>query len=535
MIPEYIPKLDTAFGISYYPNGTVNTVTPLPYIFDSAEEFSKYLKLAHTENYDSLYLKVEKAIKKYVNVEEYYYPILIGDIIWSYFQDRFGYTHYLIFTGDNGSGKNSALLVFKYLGYRVFYVVSASAPNYWTAYGSQEEGQISIAEDEADDIGEDKRKRDLLKAGYQSGGSVPKIDLEGGRTQDNWLVYGLKWLAMEELKIDRKTKGVLHRSIPMGFLAGDVDYNIKDVIRSADDPEYKPLIEELYHIRKLLFCFRLIHHKDIIPMVDLNVKGRTAELTSPLIRLFQNAPVAREKMFDSLSEFMKERNQNMLNSFEAKLRESIQILIDLRLDRINKIGKLEPTEEDTQLGPYTFTNESIKDMLVSHSEAEEDTEKGKKGLYYSAEIGPFGQAKITTVLKSKFKAKVGVIKRIKDKTHRCAEFKQAYLNRLKTTYEVEDKIKIFSKEEKGKENVTPVTPVTPLDEYSPNNFNVFERENERKNEGNTLPEGVTTVTTVTEPKPRPRAQATCPKCGLTGDAFHMKIHIANCEFAGSGT
>ena len=245
-------------------------------------EFMKYVKLAHAENYDSLYLKVETAIKRYVNVEEYYYPILIGDIIWSYFQDKFGYTHYLIFTGDNGSGKNSALLVFKYLGYRVFYVVSASAPNYWTAYGSQEEGQVSIAEDEADDIGEDKRKNDLLKAGYQSGGSVPKIDLEGGRTQDNWLVYGLKWLAMEELKIDKKTKGVLHRSIPMGFLAGDVDYNIKDVIRSADDPEYIPLIEELYHIRKLLFCFRLIHHKDVIPMVDLNVKGRTAELTKPL-------------------------------------------------------------------------------------------------------------------------------------------------------------------------------------------------------------------------------------------------------------
>ena len=67
-------------------------------------------------------------------------------------------------------------------------------------------------------------------------------------------------------------------------------------------------------------------------------------------------------MFDSLSEFMKERNQNMLNSFEAKLRESVQILIDLRLDRINQVGKLDPpTEEDTQLGPYIFTNESIKE------------------------------------------------------------------------------------------------------------------------------------------------------------------------------
>ena len=40
--PEYISKLDTAFGITYYPNGRINTVTPLPYIFDSEDEFMKY-------------------------------------------------------------------------------------------------------------------------------------------------------------------------------------------------------------------------------------------------------------------------------------------------------------------------------------------------------------------------------------------------------------------------------------------------------------------------------------------------------------
>jgi len=75
------------------------------------------------------------------------------------------------------------------------------------------------------------------------------------------------------------------------------------------------------------------------------------------------------------------------------------------------------------------------------------------------------------------------------------------------------------------------TPVTPVDELSPNNFNDFERENERKNEGSTLPEGVTTATTVTEPETKPKtiAKATCSKCGLTGDAFHMRIHIANCK------
>jgi len=34
-----------------------------------------------------------------------------------------------------------------------------------------------------------------------------------------------------------------------------------------------------------------------------------------------------------------------------------------------------------------------------------------------------------------------------------------------------------------------------------------------------------------EPKPRPQ-QATCPKCGLTGDPFWMRVHMQNCEDIG---
>ena len=52
-------------------------------------------------------------------------------------------------------------------------------PNYYTAMGSKEEGQVTIAEDEAEDIGENTDKRNILKAGYCSGASVPKIELEG--------------------------------------------------------------------------------------------------------------------------------------------------------------------------------------------------------------------------------------------------------------------------------------------------------------------------------------------------------------------
>lgn len=414
----------------------------------------------------------------------------------------------------------------------MFYVVSANAANYYTAYGSQEECQVTIAEDEADEIGEDRDKRDVIKAGYQSGGSVPKIELEGGRSQDNWLVYGLKWLAMEELKIDRNTKGILHRSIQMGFLAGDVPYNIKDVIRSGDDPEYKPLLDELIHIRKLLFCFRLLHYNDPIPMIKLNVKGRTAELTSPLIRLFQSSPLAREKIFSSLCKFMLERKHTILDSFESKLRGSIQSLIDLRQARINSKQDI---DEDKELGAYTFTNESIKQRLIDDSEA--DPDPNKKNAYYSAEIGWFSQSKITTVLKSKFKPKFPKPKKINGKTYRLVEFSQDVLDRLKASYEIPEKIEIVRRP------VTQVTQVTlsgrtpkpsetdigdldlkiqeeiakgGLKEYDNSNSKTNIQDSEAIEKENIPSKGVTTVTYVT-----------CENCGITLEPFYMRIH--RCE------
>jgi hypothetical protein len=308
--PTFLDKID--FGLeTLVPGDSIHTISPLPYIFDSEEQFKQCLELARKESFDTLFSKVELVFKRYVDVEDYYYPILVGDIIWSHFQDKFAYTRYNFFDGDNGSGKNSALLVLKYLGYRVFYINSATAPNYYTQMGSIEEGQCTIAEDEAEDMAYDRDKNKVITTGYASGGSVPKTEMEGGRHQDNWLTYGHKWFAMEELPDEKKMKAILDRSFVFHFIAGEVPYNIKDVVKSAGDPKYQPLYEELMQLRRLLFCYRLLHYNDIILDVELNVRNRSAELTSPLIRLFANSPLALERIIDSLSKFMIERNNSL--------------------------------------------------------------------------------------------------------------------------------------------------------------------------------------------------------------------------------
>jgi hypothetical protein len=190
-----------------------------------------------------------------------------------------------------------------------------------------------------------------------SGGFVPKVDLpnRGGRRQDSWLTYCHKWMAMESLPDQKKIKGILDRSLVYNFVAGNVQYNIKDIIRYAGDPKLKPLYDELVHIRKLLFAFRMIHYSDVIPDINLNIKHRSAELTKPLLRLFRyqnNSPTTFERIRLALSKFIEKRNDLKRNSIESKLRDAINNLAEERKQSPD-LEKFKGLEE------YSFYNEDI--------------------------------------------------------------------------------------------------------------------------------------------------------------------------------
>ena len=451
--PQYDDSIETVNEI-LIPGDTIDSQNPLPYIFDSEEDLTEHLEEAKNESLDSIFSKVESIYRRYVDVEDHYYTLFTGDTIWTQFQDKFGYTHYNILIGDNGSGKNSALLVFKYLGYRVFYVVSASAANYYTAMGNKEEGQITIAEDEAGDIAEDKDKRNVFKTGYCSGGCIPKVETDGGRKQDNWLTYCQKWVAMEELPDNKEIKGILDRSLVSKFVTGDVSYNIKDVIRSAGDPKFKPLYDEIIHVRKLLFCYRLLHHDDPILDVQLNVKNRSAELTKPLIRLFQNSPVALKRILDCLSKFMIDRNEVKKSTFESKLYEAICSLFQ---ERNNRFYAQSPTLEDTTLDASTLTNKAIRDKFKEIMDGNEID--GKPGLFYCSDFGTVSQNRITRTLKSKFKAS-STKPDVNSKSTRCLSFEQASLDKISSYYSIPDKIEIINIDSIG--NLDSSTPSTDI-------------------------------------------------------------------------
>jgi hypothetical protein len=66
------------------------------------------------------------------------------------------------------------LLGFKYLGYRVVIASDMSGANLLDLLGSIEANQITLAEDELDDIHEDPDKLRIYKVGYNNTAAIPR-------------------------------------------------------------------------------------------------------------------------------------------------------------------------------------------------------------------------------------------------------------------------------------------------------------------------------------------------------------------------
>jgi hypothetical protein len=147
-----------------------------PYEFINAVELSEYVKRARNETIDSLYHKASAIVKLFNDQDDYKQSIIAIDLVWSYFQDKFGTTHYLGVTGDNDSGKSSIGNTFEALAYRCVNMTSPSAPNIFRVLGTIEPGQCTLVLDEADKIDDDVDIMNILKTGYDYNKRVPKTN-----------------------------------------------------------------------------------------------------------------------------------------------------------------------------------------------------------------------------------------------------------------------------------------------------------------------------------------------------------------------
>lgn len=342
-------------------------------------------KRAQLETLDSLYRKIKAIVKKYVDADDFHVAIIAADVIFSYFQDKLGLTHYLFFVGGNASGKSNRLELFRLLAYRNMTSSDMTPANIFRYLGWSEEGIGTICEDEADNIDEDREKLKIYKNGNITGRPVLRMDDDGGIRQNRYFTFCFKAFAAERLPDSVKARGFLQRCIELPCMYGFPDYDIMEVVNNAGAEKFIFLLEEVEEVRSLLLIYRLSHFNEIIPDIDLNIKNREKQLFKPILRLFQKTETMKELLL-VISEYINERRIANANSLHAYVYGVITGLIQ--------------KNNTTQL-----KSEDIWNEVTNSEKCPGEFIPHKPMMYESADYGPISRKQITQICKDVFSAK----------------------------------------------------------------------------------------------------------------------------------
>jgi hypothetical protein len=296
----------------------------LPYEFADEQELAEYLRCAKLETKDSLLGKAKSIARKYNDQDNPILNLLAIDIFWSYFQDKFGTTHYLDIVGDNDTGKSSLGNTYEAVGYRAVNMTSPTAPNVFRTLGTIEPGQCTLVLDEADKIDESVDMMNILKAGYDYNKKVPKTNTNAWKVE--WFyAYCLKIIIAEKSLSRFKAKGLLDRALSINTVPGEPELDIKEVTNPQGDQKLEEALNELLDLRKLMLIFRIVHFEDCIVDLDIGIKSRNRELCKPYLRLFYGTD-AQEEIEQTFQTFIESKNSKKGRSIEAIL---VPVIINL--------------------------------------------------------------------------------------------------------------------------------------------------------------------------------------------------------------
>jgi|SRR5215216_542794 len=319
-----------------------------PYTFQSIDELNQYIELAKAETAGTLFTEVKDWAAKFYDTDtEEYTNLIAGDIVFTYFQDRIGKTHYVFVWGDPDQGKGAILETFNQLCYRGVSVTSATAATVYRMFGSIEKGQAVLIIDEANKLEDDNFLLNVLKVGYKGKQMIPRVmDAQSSENSkiEYFYPYGFKIIAAEKLPAHWKTGGFLSRCLQIKTAPGDPQIDIGDVVDNAGDAENAELMARLEKLRKTLFAYRLLHYHEPIPDVKIKgISGRDRELTKPIIRLFKtHGGGGDSNSLDTIKQtmhyFIKERNSFKSDSLKAAILKLVKNQIELDFNNDN--GKL---------------------------------------------------------------------------------------------------------------------------------------------------------------------------------------------------
>jgi len=384
----------------------------IPYSFKDIVEIEYFINIAKQKSIDDLFLMSESIWDKILVAKSSevitFYAV---DTIYSYFQDLFPTTHYDMIVGNPGAGKGAILVSFKLQGYRSVMAAGMSGANLLELLGSVEACQITLLEDEFQNIEKDPDKEVIYKIGYDETNLVPKT-LDGNKSNrhNRWYhPYCFKVFASEKAPDSKHLGGFNDRTFRMKSLKGRPRALIKNILheyqRSADkqNPKYKDIISKINYLRKLLLIYRILHHEDIIEEVNLNIDGRALELTSPQIHLFRSEKlvskdeekrVLHKKVLPALSKFLREKGEISEKTIEGVIYQGLQELFET-----------DPAENTLDVNnetktKYTLTYEDICEKVRELIEGEPDPYHAQ--TINSLDYGQITHNEILAICKDRF-------------------------------------------------------------------------------------------------------------------------------------
>jgi hypothetical protein len=179
-----------------------------------------------------------------------------------------------------------------------------TAPNIYQLLGNDKDGVVTICEDEADGIDEDRAKMKIYKDGATTNVHVFRTDISFGRKQLRYKTFCFKAFAAEELPDAKKAKGFRQRCITFKCTYGSPRYDIPEVIEPGGDKKLQGLLNDLFKLRNMLLIHRLLHYHDEMPNVELNIKDREKQLFKPTFRVFQKSRKALNELKLGINKYL---------------------------------------------------------------------------------------------------------------------------------------------------------------------------------------------------------------------------------------
>ena len=349
-----------------------------PYEFKDIDEVLSYVEKARNETIDSLYLQAKQIAFDYNDQKKEKLILLAIEIVWSYLQDKFPTTHYDIVLGGNGCGKSSYGNTFGAVGYRVVNLTDPNAANINRILGCVEIGQCTIVSDETGAIDKHPDLMSILKTGYESKGKTSKIN-DYTRQPEFYSTYCFKMIIAERMPNLRDARGVQDRSFTFTTYKGRPKYDIKESLEPQGNAGRQERLDMLNDFRKLMLIHRLLHFKDEIQDISVNVEGRDKELSKPVIQLFYGTK-AQKEVEAMLQTFLDARNEKKEITLEPIIHPIITALVE---------------ELGTEISVKQIW-EAIKSTIAGRSDEKKPNE------YHTLEYGTIYNNTISSILEQTF-------------------------------------------------------------------------------------------------------------------------------------